>query len=148
MLSKRIQKVVESVLENEAIIGGLDKNSAEILQEWGIKNATLAVEKTATLDDALAEKEMYPTLKASRHFLRAIRVWIEHEKESSAEERTKLWDKVEKRAKEVYGEQISLPSANQFMGKTSAEFVNNLRNWLENGKVTKKKKGFFASLFN
>ena len=131
ILSNRIKKVVESVLENEALVSGLDESAAEVLQGWGIKNATSVAEKTDMLDDENAEREMYPQLKASRRLMRAIRVWLQYEKESTAEERDKLWAKVDKRVKALYGEELSLPSANQFLGKTSAEFINNLRNWLE-----------------
>ncbi len=47
------------------------------------------------------------------------------------EEREKLWGKVGKRAKALYGEGISLPSAEHFSGKTPVEFIDNLQNWLE-----------------
>ena len=85
-ISHRIKKVAESVLENEALIGGLDKSTAEVLQGWGVRHATRAAEGTHSLDDESAEKAMYPQLKASRRLLRAIRVWLEHEKEATAEE--------------------------------------------------------------
>ena len=147
-LSHRIKKVAESVLENEALIGGLDKSTAKILQGWGVKHATRAAEDTHTLDDESAEKAMYPQLKASRRLLRAIRVWLEHEKEATAEERQKLWAKVEKRAQGLYGDGISLPSPNQFVGERPIEFIENLRKWLE-GDINEKedKKSFFSSLF-
>ena len=131
ILSKRIQKVVESVLENEALISGLDETSTEVLQEWGIKNATSVAKKTASLDDRHAEKEMYPALKASRSLMRAIRVWLQYEEDAEPEERERLWAKVEKRAKSLYGDEIPFPSATEFVGKSPAEFINNLRNWLE-----------------
>ena len=152
ILSNRIKKVVESVLENEALVSGLDERAAEILQEWGIKNATSVAEKTDMLDDERAEREMYPQLKASRRLMRAIRVWVQYEKDSSTEEREKLWAKVDKRAKGLYGDEISLPAANQFSGETPAEFIKNLQNWLEGDthqeEARKVKKTFFNSLFN
>ncbi len=151
VLSKRIQKVTESVLENEALISGLDRDSADILQKWGVRNATQVAKKTATLDDERAEKEMYPQLKASRRLIRAIRVWIAHEKTSTSEERNKLWKKVEKRAKSLYGEGISLPAPSEFSGENPAEFINHLRDWLEaddKEKDNDKKESFFSSFFN
>ncbi len=131
ILSNRIKKVVESLLENEALVSGLDGSAAEALQEWGIKNATNVAEKTDMLDDENAERKMYPQLKASRRLMRAIRVWIQYEKNAEPEEREKLWGKVRKRAKALYGEGISLPSAEHFSGKTPVEFIDNLQNWLE-----------------
>ncbi len=159
ILSNRVKKVVESVLENEALAEGLDESAAEVLQGWGIKNATRVAEKTDTLDDESAEQEMYPHLKASRRLMRATRVWVQHEAKSSAEEREKLWAKVNKRATALYGEGISLPAPEHFSGQTPAEFIKNLRDWLEDGtkededvksdkRDEKKKKGFFQSLFN
>jgi len=153
ILSHRIKKAVESVLENEALVSGLDKSAAEVLQGWGIRNATSVAERIETLDDERAEREMYPHLKASRRLMRAIRVWVQHEKDSSTEEREKLWAKVDKRAKGLYGDEISLPAANQFSGETPAEFIKNLQNWLEDDtrqeeRGRKGKKTFFNSLFN
>ena len=157
-ISHRIKKVVESVVENEALAEGLDEAAAEVLQGWGIKQATNVAQKTAMLDDESAEKEMYPHLKASRRLIRAIRVWVQHEAESSAEEREKLWAKVSKRATELYGEGISLPAPESFTGQTPAEFIKNLRDWLEgeskeeeierDSKKSDKKKSFFQSLFS
>lgn len=157
ILDNRIKKVVQSVVENEALAEGLDEAAAEVLQGWGIKQATSVARKTAALDDESAEKEMYPHLKASRRLIRAIRVWVQHEAESSAEERAKLWEKVNKRATALYGEGIDLPDPEHFAGQTAAEFIKNLRNWLEvdtqeaeveksDKKDEKKEKGFFQSL--
>lgn len=153
ILSCRIKKVVESVLENETLVSGLDESAAEVLQGWGIKNATSVAEKTDMLDDESAEREMYPQLKASRRLMRAIRVWLQHEKMSTSEERDKLWAKIEKCTRGLYGDEISLPSPSRFSGKTSAEFIDNLRNWLESEpkpemRGEKEKKTFFQSLLN
>ncbi len=153
ILSNRIKRVVESVLENEALVSGLDESAAEVLQEWGIKTATHVAEETDALDEHSADKAMYPQLRASRRLIRAIRVWLLHEKNSAPEERKKLWSKVEKRAKGLYGEKLSLPAASQFSGGTPTEFINNLRNYLEDDtnlekKGEKEKKSFFNSLFN
>ena len=148
VLSHRIKKVAESVLENEALISGLDESAAEVLQGWGIKHATQAAEETHALDEDSAEKAMYPRLKASRRVLRPIRVWVEHEKESTAEERDKLWAKIEKRAQGLYGDKVSLPSPSHFAGDRPVGFIKNLRGWLEDeSKEGEEKKSFFSSLF-
>ena len=131
ILSRRIQKVVESVLENETLVSGLDESASEILQGWGIKTATGLVEKTSLLDDENAEREMYPKLKASRRLMRAIRIWLKQETETLPEQRAQLWAKIEKRAKALYGEELSLPSPEQFSSGTQAEFIQNLLGWFE-----------------
>jgi len=122
------------------------------LQKWGIRNVTRAAEKTEMLDDDSAEKAMYPHLRASRRLMRAIRIWLQHEKSVDTEERDRLWAKVDKRAKGLYGKDISLPLPDRFLGETPAEFIDNLRSWLEgNTKAETKgdegKKTFFNSLF-
>jgi len=155
ILSHRIKKVAESILENEGLISGLDQSSAELLQNWGIAHATKVAEKTAFLDDEQAEKVMYPQLRASRRFLRAIRVWLQYEANVTTAERKELWQKVEKRARDLYGEQLSLPAPEQFEADTPAVFVGGLRSWLEdfsdgNGNQEKqagKRKNFFQKLF-
>lgn len=132
ILSKRIKRVVESVLDNEALASGLDESTAEILQHWGITNVTRIAAETEMLSDDHAEEAMYPHLKASRRLMRAIRVWLQHENNVALEERERLWQKIERRAKLIYGEDLILPSPSEFSEDTPAEFIKNLLNWLEN----------------
>ena len=150
MIEKRVQRAVESVLENEGLLSGLDEASATTLQNWGIKKVKGIAKSTGDLDDERAEEAMYPKMKASRSLIRAIRVWVQHEAESSAEERAKLWARIEKKAQGLYGEELSLPDAATFSGTNAADFIKNLLNWLENRAEggNEKKKGFFQSLFN
>ncbi len=151
VLANRVKRAVESVLENEGLVSGLDESAATVLQDWGIKNVKRIAEETGELDDVGAEEAMYPKMKASRRFIRAIRVWVQNERESSVEERNKLWTKVEKRAQELYGATLSLPAPSEFSGQTSTEFIRNLRDWLEgdssDDKGGKENKSFLGSLF-
>ncbi len=147
ILGKRVQRAVESVLENEGLVGGLDEAAASALQDWGIANVKRIAEETGELDDERAEEAMYPKMKASRSLMRAVRVWVENEAESSEEERAKLWAKLEKKAQDLYGEELRLPDAATFSGANAAEFVKNLLAWFENPAGADKKKGFFQSLF-
>ena len=149
MLAKRIQRAVESVLENEGLVDGLDEGSATALQDWGIANVKKIVLETSDLNDEQAEESMYPRMKASRGLIRAVRVWIEHEGASSAEERAKLWARIEKKARAMYDEDLELPDAATFSGANAAEFVGNLLAWFESyANGGDEKKGFFQSLFN
>ena len=151
ILGKRVQRAVESVLENEGLLGGLDEAAASALQDWGIQNVKRIAEQTGDLDDERAEETMYPKMKASRSLMRAIRVWVQSEAESSVEERAKLWKKIEEKAQELYDGELRLPDAATFSGASTAEFIKNLLAWFENyaqGKDDGKKKGFFQSLFN
>jgi len=150
LVEKRVQRAVESVLENEGILGGLDEAAASALQDWGIKNVKKIAEKTGDLDDERAEEAMYPKMKASRSLMRAIRVWVQTESGASAEERAKLWAKIEEKAQDLYGKELSLPDAATFAGVNAADFIRNISNWFENSSDDngEEKKGFFQSLFN
>ncbi len=150
MLEKRIRNAVESVLDNESLVGGLDEISASALQDWGLKNVKKIAEETADLDDQSAEEAMYPKMKASRSLMRAIRVWVETESQASVEERAKLWLKLESKAQALYGEELKLPDVNTFSGANTAEFLKNLLAWFEDYayRGNDEKKGFFQSLFN
>lgn len=132
VLSNRIKRVVESVLENEGLAEGLEEAAAEALQQWTIKNVTRVAENTADVDDHAAEEAMYPHLRAARRLARAVRTWLQNEATSSPEERIKLWEKVSSRAKSLYGEGIILPDAAHFPETTPVEFIQSLRAWLEN----------------
>ena len=149
ILSKRVQRAVESVLENEGLLGGLDEAAASALQDWGIQNVKRIAEETGELDDERAEEAMYPKMKASRSLMRAVRVWVEKEQESSADERAKLWAKIEQKAQDLYDGELRLPDAATFSGTSTAEFIKNLLAWLEDyPHGGDEKKGFFQSLFN
>ena len=82
--------------------------------------------------------------------MRSIRVWVENEAESSAEERVKLWAKLESRAQDLYGDDLRLPEAASFSGANAAAFIKNLLAWLESQaeKGDDEKKSLFQSLFN
>ena len=149
LIEKRIQRAVESVLENEALTSGLDEDAASALQDWGIKNVKKIAEETGDLDDERAEEAMYPKMKASRSLMRAIRVWVEHEKDSSTEERAKLWSKIERKAQGLYGAELKLPNAATFSEKSGADFVKDLLAWFDDFAAggEDEKKGFFQSLF-
>lgn len=148
ILGKRVQRAVESVLENESLLGGLDEAAASTLQDWGIKNVKRIAEETGDLDDERAEEAMYPKMKASRSLMRAIRVWVEHEAESSAEKRAELWARIEKKAQDLYGEELTLPDATTFSGVNAAESIKNLLTWIENyARGGNETKGFFRKLF-
>lgn len=149
VLSNRIQKAVESVLENESLLDGLDEMAASALQDWGIQNVKRIAEETGNLDDEQAEESMYPKMKASRSLMRAIRVWIETERQASADERAQLWAKIEKQAQDLYDAELHLPDAATFSSGDPAAFIKELLAWLERYTDNKEnaKKGFFQSFF-
>ena len=134
VLGNRIRQVVESVLENESLADGLDEKAAEVLQQWGIASATRTAENTGDLSDEAAEQAMYPHLRAVRRLTRAVRNWARHQGDANHTQREKLWGKMVKRAKAVYGEEINLPTMTEFEGSNAAQIIVDLRAWFEDKK--------------
>ena len=134
ILSKRISRAVESILENEGLVSGLDEAAAEVLQQWGIKTAARIAEDTEMFDAESAERAMYPQMRALRRLIRSIRVWLQYEQAAAPQERARLWSKVESQVHKLYGRGMALPPADYFSGQAPVEFVKNLRDWLESNK--------------
>ena len=68
--TQRLQQVVESLTENEALTDQLDDAAAQALLDWGIAYGKAVVENTANLPDA--DDAAQPRLQAIRRLLRAV----------------------------------------------------------------------------
>ncbi len=72
-LEKRIEKAVESILENESLREGLDDDAGNALLGWGIACAQQIASETADIeDDEEAEEASYPRMRGLRKILRAV----------------------------------------------------------------------------
>lgn len=73
-LNRRIRTAAESILENEALRGGLgDEQAATTLLNWGIACAEkLTLETENIEDDEEADEAIYPRMKALRKLLGAV----------------------------------------------------------------------------
>lgn len=73
-LEKRIRIAAESILENEALRGGVgDEQAATNLLNWGIAWAENLTLETANIeDDEEADEAIYPRMKALRKLLVAV----------------------------------------------------------------------------
>ena len=73
-LNRRIRIAAESILENEALRGGLgDEQAATTLLNWGIACAEKLTLETANIeDDEEADDAIYPRMKALRKLLVAV----------------------------------------------------------------------------
>ncbi|NOY99044.1 MAG: hypothetical protein GXP40_07565 [Chloroflexi bacterium] len=136
VLTNRIRRVVESILENESLADGLDTSAAEALQAWGIASMSRIAEDTGGLDDEAAEQVMYPRLRAVRRLMRAVRNWIVHQQTLDPAARAALWGKIVKRARVVYGDHVMPPSPEQITSDDAAQFIVDLRAWFERGDDT------------
>jgi hypothetical protein len=109
-LSQRVQYVVESFLENEALTDNLRDEAAQILLDWGIARGREIAEATAGMDDVEAEEAMYPQLRALRKLMRRINAWAPRRTKMAPEDGAALLDDVIAQAETAYGETFTPPA--------------------------------------
>ena len=74
-IQQRIQRAVESILDNEALTAGLDDQAARVLLDWGVERTQKIVAQTVEMDDAQAEQATYQPMRALRKMLRSANKW-------------------------------------------------------------------------
>jgi len=72
----RVQQAAENILENERLTAGLDDDSAQVLNDWGLAWAVSIAASSDGLDDAAAYETMAPRLKATRRLMRYVNKWL------------------------------------------------------------------------
>jgi len=108
-INARIQRTVEEVMGNEALLEMLNTDAATEMLDWGIATAKTLVSKTMDLDDLTAELALPPRLKAIRQSMRSIGNWAAGKYADSAS-RLQLRDKLLEYFKMIFGEDARLPS--------------------------------------
>jgi hypothetical protein len=119
VIGKRIRRVQESIMGNEALGGSLDESSASELLSLGLKSAEGIVSLTDGMDDETAELSMADRLKALHKLMRHLGRLLGESKDLDAEGRLWLWDSVKKQASLLYGEGLHFPSLDDVMGRLS-----------------------------
>jgi len=109
-IGARVQRVIEELTGNEALLEMLETEAATELQDWGIEMATSLVKRTEGMDDADAEQILLPRLKAVRQMMRSVGNWAAG-KYVDPESRVQLRDNLLGYFKVVFGEGARLPSA-------------------------------------
>ena len=109
-IGARVQRVIEELTGNEALLEMLETEAATELQDWGIEMATSLVKRTEGMDDADAEQILLPRLKAVRQMIRSVGNWAAG-KYVDPESRVQLRDNLLGYFKVVFGEGARLPSA-------------------------------------
>jgi hypothetical protein len=112
-INSRVQRVIEEMLGNEALLEMLETDAAAEMLNWGTAMATSLVKKTNDLDDFAANLAILPRLKAVRQSMRSIGNWAVG-KYSDPDSRVELRDKLLERFRVIFGEKASLPSTEQF----------------------------------
>jgi|SRR6185503_599631 len=111
-LNERIERVIEEISGNEALLEMLDTQAATAMLNWGIATAKSMISKTRELDDFAADLAILPRLKAIRQSMRSIGNWAAG-KYTDPESRIQLRDKLLGLFRTVFGEKRELPSPRQ-----------------------------------
>ncbi len=111
-LNARMERVIEEMTGNEALLQMLDTDAATEMLNWGIATAKSIISKTRELDDFSPDLAILPRLKAIRQSMRSIGNWAAG-KYTDPESRVKLRDKLLGHFRTIFGERRELPSVKQ-----------------------------------
>ena len=138
-LSARMERVIEEMTGNEALLEMLDTDAASEMLNWGIAIAKSIIGRTMELDDFAADLAILPRLKAIRQSMRSIGNWAAG-KYADPESRMELREKLLGHFRTIFGERRELPSARQLdevlslvddKSRTSKQLILNLQDLLE-----------------
>jgi len=108
-IGSRVERIVDEMAGNEALLEMLETEAATEMLNWGIEMATSLVKSTEGLDEAAAEQELLPRLKAVRQVMRSVGNWAAGKYVDPAS-RVQLRDKLLENFKIIFGEEAPLPS--------------------------------------
>ena len=111
-LNARMERVIEEMTGNEALLQMLDTDAAAEMLNWGIATAKSIISKTRELDDFATDLAILPRLKAIRQSMRSIGNWAAG-KYTDLEGRVRLRDKLLGHFRTIFGERRELPTAKQ-----------------------------------
>jgi hypothetical protein len=109
-ISARVQRTVEEMMGNEALLGMLETEAATEMLNWGIATAKTLISKTQDLDDFAADLALVPRLKAIRQLMRSIGNWAAG-KYAAPASRVQLREKLLEYFRVIFGEDSHLPAA-------------------------------------
>lgn len=108
-IKQRVERVIEEMMGNEALLEMLETNAAKEMLNWGIETATSLVKKTDDQDDVAANISLLPRLKELRQSMRSIGNWAAG-KYTDSTSRIELRDKLLERFRVIFGERMILPT--------------------------------------
>ena len=118
-VTRRVRRVQEDIMGNEALDGALDETAASEMLSWGLKSAEGIASSTEGMDDETAELSMTDRLKALRKLMRHLGRLLGEGLDMDAEGRMWLWDSIQKHAHMLYGEGLQFPNLEDVMGRLS-----------------------------
>lgn len=137
----RIQRAVESILENEKLTADLDDDAAQVLLDWGTSCAQKIAQGSLGLNDAQAEEAMYQPMRATRRMMRAANKLAARNEILGDEGRTEALQKIIEQAGVIYGRDYIPPDSdhqNLFLANTHGavadipKMISRLRALVEN----------------
>lgn len=111
-LNARMERVIEEMTGNEALLQMLDTDAATEMLNWGIATAKSIISKTRELDDFTTDLAILSRLKAIRQSMRSIGNWAAG-KYTDPESRVQLRDRLLGHFRTIFGERRELPSVKQ-----------------------------------
>jgi hypothetical protein len=111
-IAERIQRVIEEMTGNEALLEMLETDAATEMLDWGKSLAATVVKSTEDMDDFAADLALLPRLKAVRQSIRSVGNWAAG-KYSDPTDRLQLRDKLLQHFQTIFGDNANLPSAGQ-----------------------------------
>jgi hypothetical protein len=138
-INKRIRRVQEDIMGNEALGEALDESAASELLSLGLKGAAGIASSTEGMEEEAAELSMADRLKALRKLMRHLGRLLGEAKDLDAEGRLWLWESVKKQASLLYGEGLNFPPLDDVMGRLSrgespGQIIASLREMFEKQK--------------
>lgn len=110
--NSRIQRAIEEITGNEALLEMLDADAAAEMLNWGIATAKSIISRTSDLDEFAAELLLLPRLKAIRQSMRSIGNWAAG-KYADAASRVQLRERLLEHFRTIFGEERPMPSAEE-----------------------------------
>jgi hypothetical protein len=108
-LQRRVERVAESILENESLTADLDDAAAKELLDWGIVCVERIARSTAGMDEDQAEDAMYQRLQATRRLMRGVNKMVARHQQLNEGRSAKLIERILEQAAVVYGPDFSPP---------------------------------------
>jgi hypothetical protein len=108
-IGARIQRAIDELAGNEALLEMLDTDAAVEMLEWGKTLAASIVKQTEGMDDLAADLTLLPRLKAVRQTMRTVGNWAAG-KYTDPASRVQLREKLLEYFRNIFGEKANLPA--------------------------------------
>jgi hypothetical protein len=110
---RRVERVAETILENERLTAELDDQAADFLLDWGVAWAKMIAQRTAGLGEPEADEIMDEPLRALRGLLRSVNRWVSRASEMDEVERATLLTQMVEQVATICGSEGRLPDDEQ-----------------------------------